>query len=147
LEKALPFGLWKGKVFDEAAEILARLLAGETLCSEDIPIRTVTRQDFRSEEEWQAALAVARRDGVVLAGQAAPAKPPMAPIAPNPGSVSSLQSVAATAGDGSEQIVLPKRFVFEHLKIVPQEFRRDLLQLVVGSHDPKVHALVNRFLP
>ncbi|MFO1533059.1 MAG: LLM class flavin-dependent oxidoreductase, partial [Thermoplasmatota archaeon] len=120
LEKALPFGLWKGKVFEEAAEIFARLLAGETFCSDDVAERTVVRPDFRSQAEWEAALAVAKSEGALRPGG---------------------------PGHGMDGIALPKHFVFEHLKIVPQEFRRDLLQLVVGSHDPKVHALVNQFLP
>ncbi|MEA3144432.1 MAG: hypothetical protein QOG31_1756 [Thermoplasmata archaeon] len=114
-ERALPHGLWKGKVFDEAAEVFARLLAGETLCSGDVPARSVSRADFRSDGDWHAAVAAARAEGTL-------------------------------SRDGAS-IALPKRFVFEHLKLVPQEFRRDLLQLVVGSHDPAVHALVNRFLP
>jgi len=114
-EKALPFGLWKGKVFNEAAEVFARLLAGETMASEAVAARTARRPDFRSDADWEKASIAARGDG-------------------------------ALSKDGTT-ITLPKRFVFEELKIVPQEFRRDLLQLVVGSHDPAVHALVNRFLP
>lgn len=114
-EKALPFGLWKGQVFNEAAEVFARLLTGETLSSEGVPLRTVSRKDFRSDADWAKARAAA-------AGEATLSK------------------------DGTT-ITLPKRFVFEALKIVPQEFRRDLLQPVVGSHDPAVHELVNRFLP
>ncbi len=137
LEKALPHGLWKGKVFDEAAEIFARLLAGETICSEDIPLRRVSRKDFRSDADWEKAMVATH----------AATKPPIAPMPPNTiGSVNSVQSVV-TPADGDTSITLPKRFVFEHLKLVPQEFRRDLLQLVVGSHDPAVHELVNRFLP
>ncbi len=137
LEKALPHGLWKGKVFDEAAEIFARLLAGETLCSDDIPLRRVTRKDFRSDADWDKACGVAH----------AATEPPIAPITPNDGgSVQSVKSVVPP-GAGHQEIILPKRFVFEHLKLVPQEFRRDLLQLVVGSHDPAVHELVNRFIP
>jgi alkanesulfonate monooxygenase SsuD/methylene tetrahydromethanopterin reductase-like flavin-dependent oxidoreductase (luciferase family) len=120
VEKAMPFGLWKGKVFDEACEIFARLLAGETLCSDDVPQRVALRADFRSEEDWQKAVAVARKEGALRPGG---------------------------PGHGMDGILLPKRFVFEHLKIVPQEFRRDLLQLVVGSHDPRMHELVNRYLP
>ena len=120
IEKALPFGLWKGKVFDEAAEIFARLLAGETLCSDDVAERTVSRADFRTQEEWEKAMAVAKTEGALRAGG---------------------------PGHGVDGIALPKRYHFEHLKVVPQEFRRDLIQLVVGSHDPKVHELVNRFLP
>lgn len=114
-ERALPFGLWKGKVFDEAAEIFARLLKGETLSSNEIGLRKVTRADFRSDPDWQMAAAAAKGEG-------------------------------ALSADGTN-ITIPKRFGFEPLKIVPQEFRRDLLQLVVGSHDPAVHELVNRFLP
>jgi len=120
VELALPFGLWKGKVFEEAAEIFVRLLAGETLCSDDVAERVVVRPDFRTEEEWQRTLAAGRAAGALRAGG---------------------------PGHGMDGIALPKRFVFEHLKVVPQGFRRDLLQLVVGSHDPKVQALVNRFLP
>ncbi|MFA5943840.1 MAG: LLM class flavin-dependent oxidoreductase [Candidatus Thermoplasmatota archaeon] len=115
VELALPHGLWKGKVFDEAAEIFARLLRGDMLNSEQVPLRTVTRADVRSDADWQRVLTAARADGVLSA-------------------------------DGTT-FTLPKRFVFEDLKLVPQEFRRDLLQLVVGSHDPGVQALVNRFMP
>ncbi|MES2155163.1 MAG: LLM class flavin-dependent oxidoreductase [bacterium] len=137
LEKALPFGLWKGKVFDEAAEIFARLLAGETICGADIPLRKVTRKDFRSEEDWQKALAAAQTTGQQIEQMEQMS---------GTSSVVSVSSVEKPASANPE-ITLPKRFVFEHLKIVPQEFRRDLLQLVVGSHDPAVHELVNRFLP
>ncbi len=48
---------------------------------------------------------------------------------------------------GSERIEIPPFFRFEKLKIVPQEFRRDLLNLVVGSHDPQVQEALNAFLP
>lgn len=48
---------------------------------------------------------------------------------------------------GLDEIPLPHRFVFEDLKIVPQDFRRDLLQLVIGSHDPRVQEHVNSLLP
>ena len=114
-EKALPFGLWKGQVFNEAAEVFARLLEGETLAGTDVAPRTVTRADFRNDADWAKAQLAAKGEGVL-------------------------------SKDGAT-ITLPKRFPFERLKIVPQDFRRDLLQLVVGSHDPAVHALVNRFLP
>jgi alkanesulfonate monooxygenase SsuD/methylene tetrahydromethanopterin reductase-like flavin-dependent oxidoreductase (luciferase family) len=46
-----------------------------------------------------------------------------------------------------EEIAVPRRFEFEPVKIVPQEFRRDLLRLVVGSHEPALQVDVNRFLP
>lgn len=114
-ERALPHGLWKGKVFEEAAEVFARLLRGETLHGGMVAPRTVSRGDLRSEEEWRRVQDAARADGTLSA-------------------------------DGST-VTLPKRYEFEELKVVPQEFRRDLLQLVVGSHDARVQGLVNRFLP
>lgn len=141
-ERALPHGLWKGKVFDEAAEVFARLLAGETLSSDQVPARSVARADFRSDADWEKALAAAKAEGVVRSRS--PAQPQNAR---KPQKADSVGSASSVVPQEAAEIVLPKRFVFEELKLVPQEFRRDLLQLVVGSHDPAVHALVNRFLP
>ncbi len=113
LEKALPFGLWKGTMFLEAAEIFARLLAGETLASSQVPERTLVRSDFRNDADWEKARPAAAAEGLLDGGR----------------------------------LRVPKQFRFDSLKIVPQAWRRELVQLVVGSHDPKAHALVNRFLP
>lgn len=105
----------KGFTLKEAAEILLRLLAGETLCSDDVPTASMTRANFRSDEDWQRVQQAAmERDGL--------AAPP-------------------------DAVPVVKRFVFEHVKLVPQEFRRDLLNLVMGSHDPALQDYANRFLP
>ena len=48
---------WKGKVFAEAADIFLRLLRRETISSDDIPVQTMTRADFRSDEQWEQVLA------------------------------------------------------------------------------------------
>lgn len=98
----------KGQVFHEAAEIFLRLLRGDALCSDDIRTTTLTRAQFRSDEDWQR--------------------------------------VSALAG-GTDAIDIDRRWVFEQLKIVPQDFRRDLMQLVIGSHDPQVQEAVNQILP
>jgi alkanesulfonate monooxygenase SsuD/methylene tetrahydromethanopterin reductase-like flavin-dependent oxidoreductase (luciferase family) len=98
----------KGVVFAEAAEIFVRLLAGETLSSDDITAPVVLPSQFRTPADWEA--------------------------------------VRALAGCGDRWEV-PRRFVFEALKIVPQEFRRELLQLVIGSHDLPTQEHVNKFLP
>lgn len=52
----------------------------------------------------------------------------------------------ALAGSADEILIEPF-FDFEVLKIVPQEYRRDLLQLVVGSHDPSVQVELNEVAP
>ncbi|UCE01695.1 MAG: LLM class flavin-dependent oxidoreductase [Candidatus Latescibacterota bacterium] len=58
-----------------------------------------------------------------------------------------VQSLAATAGPAPDSIPLAPRWRFEKLKIVPQEWRRELLRLVIGSHDPDLQEEVNRILP
>jgi alkanesulfonate monooxygenase SsuD/methylene tetrahydromethanopterin reductase-like flavin-dependent oxidoreductase (luciferase family) len=56
---------------------------------------------------------------------------------------------AALGRDGSvgDSIDVRRRWDFEHLKIVPQEFRRDLLQPIIGSHEPAIQDFVNTILP
>lgn len=99
----------KNKILDEAGEIFCRLLRGDELESAMIPCRTVSRADFRSDEDW---------DNVLTAYGSRPAS-----------------------------ITLPRRWEFERLKIVPQEFRRDLMNLIIGSHSPAIQDAVNRFMP
>lgn len=58
---------------------------------------------------------------------------------------------AAVERDGlstrPEEIPVPNRWTFEDLKVVPQEWRRELLQLVIGSHDPALQDYVNTIRP
>ena len=44
----------RGKIFWEASEIMLRLIRGDTICSNDIRETILTREDFRSEEDWKA---------------------------------------------------------------------------------------------
>ena len=99
----------KNKIFDEAAEIFCRLLRGDTLSSDDIAPRSVSRKDFRTDDDWLA--------------------------------------VRDAHGGAADSIVLPRRWEFEKLKIVPSDFRRDLLHLVIGSHAPEIQDAVNTILP
>ena len=98
----------KGKTFNEAAEIFVRLLGGESLSSDDIPAPVVTRDDFRTEADWER-----------------------------------FCNVSGT----TEPVTLERRWTFETLKIVPQEWRRDLVELIIGSHDPRTQSYINRFAP
>lgn len=50
----------KGKAFLEATEIFLRLLRGENISRQDVPIYKLDRADFRKEEEWFAVQEVAR---------------------------------------------------------------------------------------
>lgn len=51
----------------------------------------------------------------------------------------------AIGHDGAVQI--PRRWAFERLKVVPQQVRRELCDLVLGSHDPGLQVAVNRWAP
>lgn len=105
----------KGLILKEAAEIFLRLLTGEVLCSDHIPQAVLTREIFRSDEDWQRVQeAAVLRDGLSSAPQ---------------------------------EIPVAKRWEFEEIKLVPQQIRRELLQLVIGSHDPVLQEYVNQFLP
>ena len=57
------------------------------------------------------------------------------------------QAVQRAAGSNAAQIPVQRRWTFETLKIVPQDWRRELLQLVIGSHDPAQQESANRILP
>ncbi len=50
-------------------------------------------------------------------------------------------------GELPEVVPFDKRWKFEKVKVVPQDWRRDLLQLVVGSHDPALQDDLNRIMP
>jgi alkanesulfonate monooxygenase SsuD/methylene tetrahydromethanopterin reductase-like flavin-dependent oxidoreductase (luciferase family) len=99
----------KNAIFDEAAEIFCRLLRGDTLGSDAIAPRTLTRQDFRTDADWAR-----------------------------------VQDAAGTDGD---RVTLARRFDFEPLRIIPATPRRELLQLVAGTHDPGIQVRVNQFMP
>tara|TARA_B100000214_G_scaffold153358_1_gene109843 strand:- start:479 stop:1357 length:879 start_codon:yes stop_codon:yes gene_type:complete len=46
-----------------------------------------------------------------------------------------------------DSIDMGNRYLFEDIKTIPQEWRRDLLNLVLGSHDSDLQEKVNRFRP
>lgn len=57
------------------------------------------------------------------------------------------ERVLSADGSSGESVLIAPRFVFEDLKIIPCDWRRELLQLVIGSHDPVIQKEVNRHLP
>lgn len=57
----------KGKILLEATEIFLRLLNGEHISRQDLPVYSLKPSDFRKPEEWQKVREVAGRDDIVLA--------------------------------------------------------------------------------
>ena len=83
----------RGQIFMEAAEIFLRLLRGDVINSTMIRPTVLTRDNFRSDDDWASVQAAA----VEFEGLSTP----------------------------PDEIRIPNRYVFEDLKIVPAEFRKD----------------------
>lgn len=109
---------WKalrGQIFMEAGDVFLRLLRGDIVNSDQTYATVLTRDNFRSDEDW----ALVQNAAVELEHlDAAP-----------------------------DSILIPKRYVFEDLKIIPQNFRRELLSLVAGTHEPKAQIFFNSIAP
>jgi len=56
-------------------------------------------------------------------------------------------AVQAAAGGAPDRIELARRFEFEPIQVIPRTGRRELLQLIAGTHDAKAQEAVNKFLP
>jgi hypothetical protein len=58
---------------------------------------------------------------------------------------------AAVSRDGldvrPESVAVAPRWEFEKLKVIPQDWNRDLVQLIAGSHEPALQQFVNEFMP
>ena len=46
-----------------------------------------------------------------------------------------------------ETVAVARRWEFEKLKVIPQDWNRDLVQLIAGSHEPALQEFVNQFMP
>ena len=49
--------------------------------------------------------------------------------------------------EAPDSITIPNRYIFEDVKNIPQAWNRDLLDLVLGSHDPQLQKDVNELRP
>jgi hypothetical protein len=55
--------------------------------------------------------------------------------------------VQEAAGTDADVIPVERRFTFEDVMIVPKDYRRDLLTLTAGTHDPVLQEDFNQYLP
>lgn len=105
----------RGQIFGEASEIFLRLLNGEVISSNMVRDTILTRENFRSDEDWERVQIAAKE--------------------------------FSNHNEVTEKIEIPHRYDFEEIKTIPQNWRRDLLNLVLGSHDPKLQIEVNKWRP
>jgi Luciferase-like monooxygenase. len=115
----------KNKIFEEATEIFLRLLKGETLNSSMIAPRSLRRSDFRSDDDWQRIVKTYTETYAETY----------------------VETYSEACGLGAGEIPLTPRWVFQNLKIVPQESRMELLRLSIGSHDSATQIFANTILP
>ncbi len=104
----------RGQIFAEASEIFLRLLNGETLHEKDISPTILSRENFRSDEDWEKVLKAHAECG-------------------------------GTIDDTT--VKFAPRYSFEHVKTTPSHWRRELLDLILGSHDTAVQIKLNKWLP
>ena len=57
------------------------------------------------------------------------------------------QAARASGATAVDQIEIPRRWDFDVLRVVPREWRRELVDLIIGSHDPALQVAVNRWRP
>ena len=105
----------RGQIFAEASEIFLRLLSGEVIDSSMIRETRLTRDNFRSDEDWRGV-----QESAVL------------------------EWGLSTSPD---EVVIPRRYEFESIATIPKDWRRDLLNLVLGSHDKRLQVEVNKWRP
>jgi len=61
-----------------------------------------------------------------------------------------VQSAAMDVRGLSEmptEVEFPRRYEFENIKCIPQDWNRDLLTLIIGSHEPALQIEANRHFP
>ena len=105
----------RGQIFAEASEIFLRLLSGEVIDSSMIRETRLTRDNFRSDEDWRDV----------------------------------QESAISEWGlsTSPDEVLIPRRYEFESIATIPKEWRRDLLNLVLGSHDKRLQVEVNKWRP
>jgi hypothetical protein len=106
--EAAAWPVLKGKVFAEAVEIFLRLLNGECIAGADTAPTTLSRADFRTDDDWARVRKL---------------------------------------GGGGDRLEVSRRFAFDVLRIVPKEWRPELVDLFIGSHEPAVQVRANTFRP
>ncbi len=128
----------KGKILSEATEIFLRLLKGETLSSENIQTRTLSKTDFRTEEDWSMVINTYNQEMKLSSGY------DFKFHSNNPNFSSRQTKIEINSDD-----VLPidKFWNFEKLTLIPKEVSLENLELTLGTHDVALQNFANTILP
>ncbi len=124
----------KGKILSEATEIFLRLLKGETLSSDDISYRNLSRKDFRSDVDWSKVVTTYNQEMKLISLEDIRYK------LTHP----QQQKMEVNFED---QLLVQKYWVFEKLTLIPKEVSLEGLSLTLGTHDPTLQNFANSILP
>ncbi len=107
----------RGQIFWEACEIMLRLARGDTINSGNIRETVLSRENFRSDDDWERV----QLAELELRGHPPTYRP--------------------------ELVCIDRRYVFEDIKSIPQEWDRSKVNFVIGSHEAALQEHVNTILP
>lgn len=124
----------KGKILSEATEIFLRLLKGETLSSDDIELRTLSKSDFRSEEDWSKVVSTYNQE-LKLSGAEDYRFHKFNP---------KKLKLEINADD---VLHIEKFWSFEKLTLIPKDVSLKNLQLTLGTHDSNLQNFANTIMP
>lgn len=109
----------KGKILKQATEIFLRALRGDIFSSEEIQPMILRKTDFRDAQEWMSAKTAYAEE----------------------------ESLSLSALETLSEIKLKNFWNFEKVGVIPRDVRKDLLELVIGTHDPDIQVFANQFMP
>ncbi len=116
----------KGLVFQEATEIFLRALRGDVFAARDVRPKLLTRENFRSEADWQKC---------VTAWNTLSARE------------RETDAVRIEADGHAVAFRVAPLWNFDEVGVIPFESPMQYLNLTIGAHDAASQALANDFLP
>jgi alkanesulfonate monooxygenase SsuD/methylene tetrahydromethanopterin reductase-like flavin-dependent oxidoreductase (luciferase family) len=126
--EAAAWPVLKGLIFQEATEIFLRFLRGDIFSSHDVRPKILTRDLFRSDDDWSRAVSAYLAQKVVAGS-------------------SGQDASSAGAVDTINAIEVPPFWVFDQVGVIPFEAPLKNLRLTIGAHDAATQELANQFMP
>lgn len=109
----------KGKILRQATEVFLRALRGDIFSSEELQSMILKKSDFRESQDWMSVKTTYAEE----------------------------ESLSLSALETLNEIKLKNFWNFEKVGVIPRDVRLDLLEMVIGTHDPDIQIFANQFMP
>lgn len=109
----------KGKILRQATEVFLRALRGDIFSSEELQPMILKKSDFRESQDWMSVKTTYAEE----------------------------ESLSLSALETLNEIKLKNFWNFEKVGVIPRDVRLDLLEMVIGTHDPDIQIFANQFMP